>query len=158
MPSHSTESFDNSKQANPKNYEVGYKRPPVKSRFQPGKSGNPSGRRRKHPSPEEYLSSLMARQVTVNENGISKKITRTEALMHKLFGAAIKGDIRAAESIIKILSKQAAKEAIEGKPVNLEILTREELEWLDKLSKKCAESKMNEEIAQIKRKYGMKVT
>ena len=28
-------------------YEVGYGRPPIESRFQPGQSGNPKGRRKR---------------------------------------------------------------------------------------------------------------
>ena len=141
-----------------KRYEVGYKKPPAKYRFQPGRSGNPHGRPAKRPSPEQLLAKLMAGRVAVNENGLAKKITRIEALIHKMFGAAIKGDIRAAESIMKVLSKQSVKEAEEPTPLNLKILTDEELDWPFKLKKKWAEAEMNEEIEKVRRKYGVDLT
>ena len=34
-------------------YEVGYGRPPVQSRFQPGQSGNPAGKRKGQPTVAE---------------------------------------------------------------------------------------------------------
>lgn len=146
----------NAPEADSKVYEVGYKKPPIKNQFKPGKSGNPSGRRKRRPSPEELLYSLMSKQVSVNENGIPKKITRTEALVHKLFSAAMKGEVRAVDSIIKILSKQAAKIAAEQKPLDLRILTDDELKVLLDGHERWAELQMNEEIKEVKRKYGVK--
>ena len=136
-----------------KTYEVGYKRPPVKHQFQPGKSGNPSGRRARRRSPEEYLSNMMAKLVAVSENGASKKMTRIEALLHRMFATAFKGDHRAAETIVKLLSKQAAVDAKKVLPFDPKILTDEELDVLIRGGTRWQEAQMNAEIEQIKKKY-----
>jgi hypothetical protein len=36
-------------------YEVGYGRPPVHTRFPAGKSGNPAGGRKRRPAPQEVF-------------------------------------------------------------------------------------------------------
>ena len=66
-------------------YEVGYRRPPKASRFQPGRSGNPNGRpkRRKvelgfdggQRMTEQLIMTEMLRPVRVIENGKPVKIT-----------------------------------------------------------------------------------
>ena len=136
-------------------YEVGYKKPPAKNRFQPGKSGNPSGRRAKHKGPDEYLLAMMTKHIAVSENGVSKKMTRTEALMRRIFSAAMKGDSRAFETIIKIMAKRAAEEKAQEVPLDLSILTDEELEFLSNVKKRMAKAQMDAEIESVKKKHGL---
>ena len=137
-----------------KAYEVGYKKPPIKNRFQPGKSGNPSGRRAKRKRPEEYLAGLMNQKIVVNENGVSKKMTRTEALMHRIFGAASKGDFRAIVTIIKILNTHEAAEESSAVPFDLNLLTDKELQVLKKWRIRMDQAHINAEIERVKNKYG----
>jgi hypothetical protein len=78
--------------------KVGYGRPPLETRFQKGKSGNPAGgRKRKAPDKSfaEVLKEQLAETVQVTIGGRKKRITRFEALAHSLIGDALKSNDRA---------------------------------------------------------------
>lgn len=91
-----------------RNYEVGYKKPPVRSRFKPGQSGNPRGKK-KPPRPKlnvfEDLERFLQTEITVNEGGTTKRLKRIDALFHSLFAGAAKGDPRAYSLLFTTLQK-----------------------------------------------------
>ena len=67
--------------------KVGYGRPPVATRFKPGMSGNPSGKRKAKPSLSQRLDRILAESVSVTEGGRSKRMTASatdEVLMSEL--------------------------------------------------------------------------
>ena len=62
----------------PRDYEVGYGKPPVHSRFKPGQSGNPKGRRTRKTEPASLLAEILKELnavVTINENGEKMRVT-----------------------------------------------------------------------------------
>lgn len=88
-------------------YNIGYKKPPRKSQFKKGTSGNPKGRPKnaKNRTPTELLDQYLSTQVTVAENGEKKTMTLLEALQRRLVTAALKGDPYAMRLVHKELEK-----------------------------------------------------
>jgi Family of unknown function (DUF5681) len=80
-------------------YEVGYGKPPTKSRFQKGQSGNPNGRPKDAKSLKTIVRKGLLEKVMVRTGEGSKKITRLEALFLKQLEAAAKGNMRALEKV-----------------------------------------------------------
>jgi hypothetical protein len=82
-------------------YEVGYKKPPKDTRFQPGHSGNPNGR----PAGSKSLKTLIDRElgtkVTAREGGRVVALTKRELLVKQLIKRAIEGDHRAQQTLLK---------------------------------------------------------
>ena len=95
------------------NYATGYRRPPAHTRFKPGQSGNPAGRRKGQPSIADLMLREAARLVKVkNGDGGVERITKHEVLIRKLWNMAMQGDLRAmrlALSYMTLASPNAAE-------------------------------------------------
>jgi hypothetical protein len=96
-------------------YEVGYKKPPRHSQFKSGNRANPHGRRGKQkPRTEaEIVHDVMNGLVDFREGGKSKRMRRIELLIKSCGAAALKGDIGAAEALLKIRTQFDKHRAIE---------------------------------------------
>ncbi len=70
---------------------VGYKRPPIRTRFRPGQSGNPSGRPKRLPSLQDDLEFELAQPKRVERGSKEQKVTRQRALMKAVVDSAIDG-------------------------------------------------------------------
>jgi hypothetical protein len=98
---------------NEKTYEVGYGKPPVATRFQKGKSGNPSGKSKKVSQPLDpgvILESIDNEEIVVNDNGRRKRMTKAEIHFRQLFTKAIRGDLGAARLIASMAAEYFAPE------------------------------------------------
>ena len=88
-----------------KNGAVGYKRPPVATRFKPGQSGNPKGRKKEVRNFKTDVRNELDEMITVREGGREMKITKQRALVKTLVAAAIKGDTRATNALVSFCAK-----------------------------------------------------
>lgn len=81
---------------------VGYGRPPLHTRFKPGQSGNPRGRKKGSRSVASIISSSFDRKVIVTENGRTRKVYVLDAVIIRIQQDALKGDAKAAALYIKL--------------------------------------------------------
>jgi hypothetical protein len=84
-----------------RDYEVGYGKPPVYTRFQKGWSGNPCGRPRGSKNNATLLKEALDQRVTINENGQRRQISKREAMFTQLANKAAQGDPRAIQTVLR---------------------------------------------------------
>jgi len=100
----------------PKDYEVGYKRPPKRTQWKKGQSGNP---RCRHLVPTlsalETIDRHLLRLIDVVENGVPKKVTVLAAIILQLWQKELAGDQRALGVRLKYeeIAKEAVKRGVE---------------------------------------------
>lgn len=84
---------------------VGRGRPPLHTRFQKGRSGNPSGR----PKGRRNLHTVMIKEllapVTAKENGRSIRVSKAQMLMKSLLAKAVGGDMKAASLVFGMMTQ-----------------------------------------------------
>jgi hypothetical protein len=112
-------------------YPVGYGKPPQKTRFEKGKSGNPSGRVKGSENVSKLLLQALSEPVTVNENGERKRITKGEAMIKQLVNKGASGDARSIQLLLaemrsRLESSHDHSEEAKGHLLMLERLTVEE--------------------------------
>ena len=80
--------------------DIGYKRPPKHTRFQPGQSGNSAGRRKNVRNFKTDLMEELREMIVIRENGRERKISKQRAFIKALVTAAIKSDVRAINAVV----------------------------------------------------------
>jgi hypothetical protein len=85
--------------------KVGYKSPPVHSRFKPGVSGNPSGRRKGSKNLKTLFNDLLGEEISVREGTSAKKMTRAEALARGLVVGALRGDSQSLALLLRVVEQ-----------------------------------------------------
>jgi len=83
-------------------YRVGYGRPPLATRFQPGHSGNPRGRPKKSRNLRTIVTEALAEPVTVREGERVRKVTKAEAMVQAMLMRGMKGDARAFAALMAL--------------------------------------------------------
>jgi hypothetical protein len=83
-------------------YAIGYRKPPIETRFKPGTSGNPNGRPKGRRNLKSAAEEVFTSMVLVREGGIARRVTRLEALLLTTMERGLKGNDRAAQGAIKI--------------------------------------------------------
>jgi hypothetical protein len=81
-------------------YTVGFGKPPRRTRFKKGRSGNPKGRPRGSRTSLTLLQQALSELVVVTENGQRKQITKGEAMLKQLANKAASGDPRAMQMLL----------------------------------------------------------
>lgn len=120
---------------------VGYRSPPVHTRFKPGESGNPKGRPKGAAGLKTLVRSMMTEEVTVGTPVGAIKISRVEATLLKMYELAIKGNLRA-QSQLLALYDAAVPQALEA--LNSDE-TDDRLNYLQELSRRFLEGAFAEE-------------
>lgn len=99
-------------------YEIGYKKPPIETRFKKGVCPNPTGRRGKkggkkapHLDPGKALQSIDNEQLIITIDGKRKAMRKAEVYFRQLFGKALKGDLTTARLIAKMAANYFGPQA-----------------------------------------------
>jgi hypothetical protein len=101
-------------------YEVGYQKPPSKTRFRKGQSGNPRGRPpgRKKELPYE---AVLGQMVKVVEDGRESRVTAEEAFLTFLTRKGLEGDGAAARAASRAMEEARARQLAENEHHVIEI-------------------------------------
>jgi hypothetical protein len=87
------------------NYEVGYGRPPKARQFPPGRSGNPSGRRKGARSIGAILQDVVRQKITVTEGGKTRRVPALEGMLRRLRNDGLRGDAGAVKLLMALLDR-----------------------------------------------------
>lgn len=109
-------------------YKVGFGKPPKARQFKKGKSGNPEGRPRGSRNLATDLTAELSEQITVREDGRSRKVSKQRALIKSLMAKALQGDVRAMAALLALYARLVSDQSDDHeKPIEadeLEILHR----------------------------------
>lgn len=108
-------------------YEVGYCKPPVATRFKPGQSGNPSGRRRKkEPATlSEAFKAALLKPQWVAINGKRVRMTRMDVIAERVVSDAMQGDRAARQDVLRQMQlidkfeREHARKSVADTPVQV---------------------------------------
>jgi hypothetical protein len=105
--------------------KVGYGRPPVATRFKPGMSGNPSGKRKAKPTLSQRLDRILAESVSVTEGGKSKRMSKEEVFLRQMVTRAIGGDRQFGRLLLDYLERRQENAPAGGASATDEFLMSE---------------------------------
>ena len=132
-----------------RDYEVGYGKPPIKTRFVPGKSGNPRGRPKRTGKKnsadyvDEYrLARIILdeseRKVRVSEGGKQVDISIIQAVLRSTFVKAAKGNVGASRLVLELHDKSSRMiEKVREDVVDIIHVYRHDRDFQELVSKEC---------------------
>lgn len=92
---------------------VGYKRPPARTQFVKGRSGNPRGRPKKRHRQIPY-DKVLGQMVTIREDGRERRVTAAEAFILQLTRKGLQGDSSAARASLAAIEAARASRSPPG--------------------------------------------
>jgi hypothetical protein len=92
-------------------YNIGYRRPPIGTRFCPGQSGNPRGRPKGARNLSSVVAAALGERVAVTENGRRRRITKLQAAVKQLVNRAASGEARATQLLLALVQANEAHSA-----------------------------------------------
>jgi Family of unknown function (DUF5681) len=86
-----------------KDYEVGYGRPPIPSRFKKGECRNRKGRGKREPSRmADVIHNVLVEEVEYKEGRHTRRASKQELVIRQFFSAALRGDVGSADALLKL--------------------------------------------------------
>lgn len=90
-------------ESSPKQYEVGYGKPPKKTQFQKGQSGNPKGRPKyNNQDILDFIQRELNTSITLTDGS---RITKEQGLARQLTNKALRGDIQSQKLLLTLQGK-----------------------------------------------------
>jgi hypothetical protein len=114
-------------------YKVGYRKPPVHTRFKPGQSGNPRGRPKQARGLKTLSREILTQKVAVRTANGEKKIAKIEVVLQKTIELAMKGNARALGEVMKLYAAAVPDTSVDAAETAPEDLTATDLAMLEAL-------------------------
>lgn len=86
-------------------YTVGYKKPPTKTQFKKGHSGNERGKLPGRKNLKTEIVEELSTRITVTENGKQLKLSKQSIIVKRMVSDAAKGDAKARDQLIKLIGE-----------------------------------------------------
>lgn len=129
-------------------YEVGYGKPPRKSRFRKGQSGNPKGRPKGSLNFATVARKVLSKRVSMNLNGKQRSVPVYEAILIRQCLGGLEGKQRAVEQILKL-----AAEVMGAEPDHaVETLSNDDRKILEGFLERHGSLKSRRSLARIRMK------
>src|SRR5712675_315171 len=103
LPLHPENSRPDGLQPSDATYPVGYGKPPVHSRFQPGQSGNKKGRPKRHRNVRTVVKEILNQKIKIKEGDQIRSLTKLEAFVLTITTGALNRDAKAQASLLALL-------------------------------------------------------
>ena len=87
-------------------YKVGYKKPPLHTRFRKGQSGNPRGRPRGSKNLSTLLTDALNEPVVVTEDGRKRKISKRELGVRQLVNKFAMAEAQATKILLGLMQER----------------------------------------------------
>ena len=100
---------------------VGYRKPPTKTRFTKGRSGNLAGRPRGRHRQAPY-ESVLGQMVKIREGGAERHVTAAEAFLLQLRKRALEGDGAAARECLAMIEQAREQQGAGQSPITTIVL------------------------------------
>lgn len=92
-------------------YDVGFGKPPAKTKFKPGASGNLKGRPRGSKNFSTVIEEELSERVAIIENGQQKQFSKGKVVAKQLVNQAATGDPKAMQTLISATRPRGATRA-----------------------------------------------
>jgi hypothetical protein len=104
------------------NGKVGYKNPPLATRFKPGQSGNPSGRPKRRKTLHDEVFDVLEEPTRIVVGESQVEVSNARAIAKALVGKAVDGNMRAMTLLESFVRKSDVVQQDEVSAEDLEIL------------------------------------
>lgn len=134
-------------------YDIGFGKPPVHTRFQAGASGNPRGRPKGSKNLKSIARKVMNTKVPVRENGKVRMISKAEALVMTVFNRGLAGNDACARTSLNLIELGLADAEASGvSPESLALHSQDDLTVLGDLMKRYGAKGQRATVSQSKPK------
>ncbi|MGE0409899.1 MAG: DUF5681 domain-containing protein [Amphiplicatus sp.] len=96
-----------------RDYEVGYGKPPRRTQFKKGQSGNPKGRPKGKRNLKTDVRETLQLPVSITENGRKRKVSTQTAVLLRLREKALQADAKAIDRIVALAHVHNNEEFVE---------------------------------------------
>jgi|HubBroStandDraft_5_1064220.scaffolds.fasta_scaffold664984_1 hypothetical protein len=88
------------------NYEVGFGKPPKRTQFRKGLSGNPKGRPVGSGDLATVMNEALNERIAITENGRRKSASKLHVIVKQIVNKAAQGDYRSTQMLMAFIEKQ----------------------------------------------------